>query len=330
MLCRGGFPALIAENQKWPILQYKNGFFLLLSKYPSKAERYPTTKLFTYKKVRTKVRTMSANFEAMIGEFYFLNPDDRLSSLQMYVDTYYTREWMLKQKLRIFLALQQFDSEELLECVIMNFVNARCRTLDYIVNFIRCTPSLQKSKCLIEQIERFSSVPWSREAYLRNPQHLFLALKKNKSMKLIQYAKDCVRMDARNATFFKLFTDEEVKLLNTGTVFRSMEERDELFRFHITLHLTLRGIYNVITIGKRSYGGYCGCKYFGYPSDTPALGVQSYGMRICQYLSPAYDYSSFSNLVPKTLPPPQYGMLSTYYPKEPLKFVMKPSKKKAR
>ena len=273
---------------------------------------------------------MSANFESLISEFYFYKHEDRVSSLQMYVDIYYTREWMFKQKLRVFLALQQFDSCELLECVIESFVNSRSCTIDYLVNFIRCTASLQKSKCLIEQNESYSSVPWRREAYLRNPQHLFLALKKNKSAKLVQYAKDCVRMDARNAKFFKLFSDEQVKFLNTGTVFLSMEERDELLRLHITLHLTVRGVYNAITIGKRSYGGYCGCKYFGYPSDTPGLGVQSYGMRICQYLSPAYDYSSFSNLLPKTLPPPQYGMLSAYYPKEPLTLVMKPLKKKAR
>jgi len=270
-----------------------------------------------------------AVFEGLIDDLHTLSERDREPKVEIfckYCDCIMA-DWMYKEKVRVLLTLSAFGEPfKFLRHVFGLFFRKRLTNPQSLANFIRTTPSMQ----LISKDSNFRAFlnreKWKPEAYRRNPQELFLALKQERTPGLMKLAKEVVAKDARFAFFFRVAEIEEMATYPNYVYLVKMKEWEKLMRARTTLFLSLRGIANVIRNGKKS--SYRGVKHFDFEGNQD-LNCNPYVRLIGEYAvgATAFKHQDLASLRPPELPIPRWSFATSYYPKEPLDLRKKMKKK---
>ena len=273
-----------------------------------------------------------AVFEGLIDDLLTLSERDREPKVKIFC-TYcdcIMADWMYKEKVRVLLTLSAFGEPlKIVRHVFGLFLRKRLTNSQSLANFIRITPSMQ----LISNDSNFraflSREKWKPEAYRRNPQELFLALKQERTPGLVKLAKEVVAKDARFAKFFRVVEDDEMATYPNYVYLVKMNEWEKVMRARVTLFLSLRGIANAIRNGKK--GAYLGVKHFDYQGNEE-LNCNSYVRLIGEYAVgvAAFKHQDLASLRPPELPIPRWSLDTSYYPKDPLDLRKKKTKRKTK
>jgi hypothetical protein len=266
---------------------------------------------------------MSETFTALVGGMMQLrNQREWCSLLETYLESRQNVDWLFKNKAVVFLSLVQFNFVGLLLRVNDKFVQHRLTTVAQFMAWVRSSPLMHKVGLLLNKAPRLRDEPWSKAAFMRYPEVLLMFLSTRPEPKIVGYAKELVKRDARHALFFDVVPRSTLQTYPMYPAFLATEQYYDAHKAFAAFQLTLPGIVNAVN-GNLVYRG---AAFWGeHGTTTPS--TQPWVRAIMAFLGNFHFAAKKTVLARPTLLPPD-GMLRYRQPKR--KFALPYQKNKAR